>query len=83
MKNTKLNVAKALVLVALFCPAAFADGDQGSGGFADGDTPTTTACESSLEGDQGSGGLTAAPCEDVIQDDSVFESIFVYFDSMF
>jgi hypothetical protein len=29
MKNTKMNVAKSLLLIALLCPFALADGDQG------------------------------------------------------
>jgi hypothetical protein len=35
MKNIKKNALKIMVMVALFAPAAFADGDMGGGGFAD------------------------------------------------
>ena len=57
MKNTRLNVAKALFMIALFCPFAFADdGDQGSGGLSN--TTVVKTSESSLDGDQGSGGLS-------------------------
>ena len=57
MKKMKSNVAKSLIIIALLCPVAFADGDQGSGGFADNDTPVVKTSGSGLEGDQGSGGL--------------------------
>ncbi len=86
MRNIKLNVAKSLVLIALFCPAAFADGEQGSGGFADTSSCSTTGEYSSLDGEQGSGGrgLTESPCEEVepATTDSVFTSIMDYFDWM-
>jgi hypothetical protein len=35
MKNITKNALKIMLLVALFAPAAFADGDMGGGGFAD------------------------------------------------
>jgi uncharacterized membrane protein YgcG len=57
MKNTKMNVAKSLLLIALLCPFALADGDQGSGGYT-GDGTTVVTCQTSAEGDQGSGGRT-------------------------
>ena len=81
MKNVKSNVAKSLVLIALLCPVAFADGEQGSGGF----TSTDTAVKSSrsIEGEQGSGGLSARAFEDTGSLDSVLNSIYEYFDSMF
>ena len=80
MRNLKLNVAKSLVLIALLCPVAFADGEQGSGGLAD-----SSACPSTVEsadGEQGSGGLTTLPCEEPGVADSVLTSILDYFDSM-
>lgn len=81
MKNIKLNLAKSLVLVALFCPAAFADGEQGSGGFAEGPTCSTNR-DYSADGEQGSGGLTTTPCEGTTEVDSVFTSILDYLDSL-
>ena len=90
MKNMKSTVAKSLFVIALLCPAVFADGDQGSGGFAD-DGSTVITSESTMEGDQGSGGLTgdqgsggatAMPCEEESYLDSVIDSIYEYFDSV-
>lgn len=83
MKNPKLNVAKALLIVALLCPTAFADGDQGSGGVT-GDPPVATSCEPSLEGDQGSGGLSELPCQDADDDgESVIDAMVDYLGSIF
>ncbi len=57
MKNLKKNTLKILVLVALLCPAAFADGDMGGGGFVGCEDPahpgTIIECP---EGDMGGGG---------------------------
>lgn len=80
MKSIKANTLKLMVVIALLCPAAFADGDMGSGGFADSDVPTTTVkTNRSLEdGDMGSGGRTASSS----YLDSVMNSIYDYFDSM-
>jgi len=36
MDNIKKNALKIVVLIALFAPAAFADGDMGTGGLAGG-----------------------------------------------
>ena len=58
MKNLTKNTLKAAILVALFCPAAFADGDMGGGGFAACDPagdPTVYA-KCMQEGDMGGGG---------------------------
>lgn len=80
MKNIKMSAAKLLFLVALLCPAAFADpGDQGSGGFADNGAPVTKTSESSLDGDQGSGGFTAS-VENGSYIDIVLRSASEYFD---
>ena len=83
MKNMKLNAAKSLIIIALACPFAFADGDQGSGGFAGNDDTVISSCEASLDGDQGSGGLTAGPCEEMSYIDTVAASVFGYFESIF
>jgi hypothetical protein len=79
MKNIKLNAAKSLFIIALFCPFAFADGDQGSGGFANTDAPVVKTSESSMEGDQGSGGRTASTA-DASYIDTVLISVSEYFD---
>ena len=79
MKKFKLNAAKSLVLIALFCPVAFAEGDQGSGGFANSDAPVVKTTDSSVEGDQGSGGLTASMSNDSYID-TVLRSVSEYFD---
>lgn len=78
MKKFRLNAAKSLVLIALFCPVAFA-GDQGSGGFADNGAPVVKTSEPSLEGDQGSGGLTASVSNDSYID-TVLRSVSEYID---
>ena len=80
MKSIKANTLKLMVVIALLCPAAFADGDMGSGGLWDSDVPTTPVKTSrSLEdGDMGSGGLTSS----ATYLDSVLNSIYDYFDSM-
>ena len=80
MKNVKSNVAKSLVLIALLCPVAFADGEQGSGGFAGNDSAVKGSC--SIDGEQGSGGLRSGAYEDPNYLDSVLNSIYEYFDSM-
>jgi len=72
MKNYKLNAAKALVLIALCCPVAFAEeGDQGSGGLV---APVIVACTVP----QGSGGGTAATCEAPGLIQSILDSIYGY-----
>jgi hypothetical protein len=81
MKTIKLNLAAALIAIALFSGAAFADGDMGSGGFVDSDqTPTPTKIERSLEddGDMGSGGLAAN--QSYLK--SVFDAVYDYLESM-
>jgi hypothetical protein len=82
MKNIKMTAAKSLFLIALFCPIALAEGDQGSGGFANGDGTVVRACELSVDGDQGSGGLTAGTCEETSYVDTVISAIYAYLDSM-
>lgn len=64
MKKFRLNALKLLFLIALFCPVALAEGDQGSGGFADSDIPVVKTSDQSLDGDQGSGGFTASVSND-------------------
>jgi hypothetical protein len=60
MKNLKNNALKSLLIVALFCSVAFAEGDMGGGGFTDCENPTdvppVVKCE---EGDMGGGGRMA------------------------
>jgi hypothetical protein len=58
MKNVKKNLLKTLVLIALICPAAFADGgDMGGGGLT---APVPVKVEKSVrtteDGDMGGGG---------------------------
>lgn len=79
MKSIKANALKLMVVIALLCPAAFADGDMGSGGLAEYDVPTASVKTSrSLDGDMGSGGRTSSSS----YLDSVLNSIYDYFDSM-
>jgi hypothetical protein len=83
MKRARSNSLKVLLVMALLCPAAFADGEMGSGGLADYDTPPATVKTSqSLEdGEMGSGGKLSEG-EDGISIDSVLSSIYEYLDSM-
>ncbi len=84
MKSIRSNSLRVLFVIALLCPAVFADGDMGSGGFADSDTPlATTKTRRSLEdGDMGSGGRLASNTENGTYLDSVFSTIYVYLDSI-
>jgi hypothetical protein len=56
-----LNAVKVLVAIAILCPAVFADGEMGSGGFTGSDvTPVPVKSERTLEdGEMGSGGRLA------------------------
>ncbi|MGI9056184.1 MAG: hypothetical protein ACR2F2_10335 [Pyrinomonadaceae bacterium] len=65
MNATKLMI-KLFLAISLFCATAFADGNMGSGGFADdgnmgsggyteGEMPNGTVAD---DGDMGAGGLT-------------------------
>ena len=53
MEKKMKNTMKVLLVIALFCSAAFADGDMGAGGFWSGDDTTAN-----LDGDMGAGGKT-------------------------
>lgn len=64
MKNIRKNTLKAMVMVVLFCPAVFADGEMGGGGLAntgDAETKEKTVIIRTLEddGEMGGGGLAA------------------------
>lgn len=60
MKNIRNTTLKVMVLVALFCGAAFADGEMGGGGLADsGDTSRTgkaVITQTADDGEMGGGG---------------------------
>ncbi len=81
MKNTKKNALKALVMLALFCPAVFADGEMGGGGLsASAETSRTGKTVIILgtedDGEMGGGGR---PAESSYVG-SLLTSIFDYFD---
>ena len=78
MKSIKLNALKVLAVVVLFCPAVFADGDMGSGGFANSGSPTAKT-GASLDGDMGSGGLNDSGSDTWR---SALSSIYDFLDSM-
>jgi hypothetical protein len=84
MNRIRLNSLKVLVFIALLCPAAFADGDMGSGGFTDSDQPAPTVkTQRTLEdGDMGSGGRLSSNTEDRTYFDSVISAIYDYLDSV-
>ena len=78
MKNTM----KVFLMIALFCSAAFAEGDMGAGGLWNDETPT-----SSLEGDMGAGGRTCEEGKTCVtdsddDDNSMVETITNYFASL-
>lgn len=73
---------KVLLIIALFCSAAFAEGDMGAGGLWDDGTAT-----SSLEGDMGAGGRTCEEGKTCVADpaddgDSMLETIKDYLASL-
>ncbi|MEP6703794.1 MAG: hypothetical protein ABJB34_03215 [Acidobacteriota bacterium] len=72
------NLLKVLFVIALLCPAVFADGDMGSGGFADsGAGPATVKTPRSFEdGDMGNTWSSRTSL------DSMLSSIYEYLDSM-
>ena len=81
MKIIRLNAAKTLFMIALFCPFTFADdGDQGSGGLGEpGSAVVKTTTPRLPDGDQGSGVRpTLATSGSYI--DTVLESVYEYFD---
>ena len=83
MKSIKTNTLKLMVVIALLCPAAFADGDMGSGGLAGSEVPNTpvkTVRTTEDDGDMGSGGRISSGSATYL--DSVLNSIYDYFDSM-
>ncbi|MBC7899620.1 MAG: hypothetical protein H7070_06155 [Saprospiraceae bacterium] len=74
------NIMKVLLVAALFCSSAFAEGDMGNGGLWGGDDTTT-----SLEGDMGNGGKTCEEgktCVTDPDDDSMLEIIQDYLASL-
>ncbi|MEP6704131.1 MAG: hypothetical protein ABJB34_04945 [Acidobacteriota bacterium] len=80
MKNIKKNTLKAMVMVALFCPAVFADGEMGGGGLVNtgnAETKEKTVIIRTLEdGEMGGGGLAANTGEV----GTVLSSIYDYLD---
>ncbi len=73
---------KVFLVIALFCSAAFAEGDMGAGGLWD-----DGAATNSLEGDMGAGGRTCEEgktCETDPDDDgdSMLETIKDYLASL-
>ena len=85
MKNIKRNLLKSIVLIALFAPAAFADGDMRGGGFAD--SGSTSKFSKVLiaqagedgDGDMGGGGKTP---EDPGFADAFMSALYDYLDLM-
>jgi len=76
MRNLKKNTLKALVLVALVCPAAFADGDMGGGGLFGCEDPANpgTFIECPEDGDMGGGGR--------MSNSGYLDTAYIFFDSM-
>ncbi len=78
MKNVRNTTLKVMVLIALFCGAAFADGEMGGGGLADSGDASRTAKPvvvlSTEDGEMGGGGRSYFS--------SVLDSIYDYFESV-
>ena len=79
MKKFRDNTLKVAVMLALFCGAAFADGEMGGGGLADsgdgGRTGKPVIIRTTEDGEMGGGGLTT-------YFSSVLGSIYDYFDKI-
>ena len=79
MKNVRNNTLKALILVALFSSATFADGEMGGGGLYDSGSQYTGAkpviVQTTEDGEMGGGGRAA----DSSYLESVMKSIYSYF----
>ena len=85
MEKLKSNSLKVLFVIALLCPAVFADdGEMGSGGFAGSDTPPATVktVQSLDDGEMGSGGRSSGISEHGTYLDSMLGSIYEYLDSV-
>jgi hypothetical protein len=78
MKKIRNTTLQVFVLIALFCGAAFADGEMGGGGLADsgngGKTGKPVVTLSTEDGEMGGGGLAYF--------ESVLASIYDYFESV-
>ncbi|MEO8042103.1 MAG: hypothetical protein ABI646_05800 [Acidobacteriota bacterium] len=76
MKNIKNATLKVMVMIALFCGVALADGEMGGGGLADsGDTSKTGKAVVTMtaeDGEMGGGGFSYYG--------SVVDSIYDYLD---
>jgi hypothetical protein len=83
MKNISSISIRIVIFIALLCPAVFADGDMGSGGFANSDLPPAAAdTQRSIEdGDMGSGGRLATTTDDTYLD-SMLSAVYAYLDSV-
>jgi len=71
MEKSQKNLLKAALVIALFCPIAFADGDMGGGGFTD-PPPVATPTPEPKEGDMGGGGRQT----------SIEETLYIFFDTV-
>ena len=72
----KTNTFKVLLVLALFCTTAFADGEMGGGGFADsGEGTKIVTTRTTEDGEMGGGGLA-----DPTYIGSILTSIYDYFD---
>ena len=80
MKSIRKNTLKVLMMVLLFCPAVFADGDMGGGGLADTGNPTNTTKTIRIaeDGDMGGGGRVSST--GFFQ--AAFDSIYEFIDEM-
>ena len=85
MKNIKRNLLKSIVLIALFAPAAFADGDMGGGGFADSGSTSKFSkvliAQAGEDGDGDMGGGGKSP-EDPGFADAFMSALYDYLDLM-
>jgi hypothetical protein len=80
MKNIKKNTLKIVVLIALFAPAAFADGDMPGGGLASNGEGNNGEVVSTQASDNGVVGL--AQTSDTTNVPSILSAIYEYLNSM-
>jgi len=80
MKNIKKNAVKIVVLIALFAPAAFADGDMTGGGLSDNGDGTNTSPLVTQTCDVNA--VANCPSSETSDTDSFLNAIYEYLNSL-
>jgi hypothetical protein len=82
MKNVRKNLLKAMMLIALFAPAAFADGDMGGGGLADPGNTTKDGKVLITRSNENVGDMGGVKTSDEGFVGSLMDALYDYFDFM-